>query len=196
MPILVFDHRRVAIDAGDAGDLQVRASAEEVELFELHADRVLAALAAERQARIQRPDIARRHRDIDAPVLEGDRLDRRIVEIAGGSQDARRLIDQALRVGIAALEQQLLTNHLRLRANVQLVREPVQPLVLFGVLQIEDVFVVDEYFADDGALAFELRCLRHGRRGFPGRDFRSSGHTRHRSGQQERDRRIPRMGLH
>src|SRR6185503_8114511 len=151
--------------------------AEEVELFELHTDRVLSARASEGQARIQCPDIARRDGDVDAPVFEGDRLNRRIVEIAGRSQDARRFVDQSLRVKVAGLEEELLTDYIRLRANVQLVREPVQLLVLLGVLQIEDVFVVDEDFADDSSEAFELRPARHGRRGFFGRDLRSTGHT-------------------
>jgi hypothetical protein len=43
---------------------------------------------------------------------------------------------------------------------VQLVREPVQRLVLLRVLQIEDVFVMDEDFADDGPGALELRRSR------------------------------------
>src|SRR6185503_2911154 len=96
----------------------------------------------------------------------------------------------------AGLEEELLTDYIRLRANVQLVREPVQLLVLLGVLQIEDVFVVDEDFADDSSEAFELRPARHGRRGFFGRDLRSTGHTAHRCEHQGRDERTPRIEAH
>ena len=71
-------------------------------------------------------------------------------KIAGRAQDARRLFEQALRVGIAALEQQLLTNDVRLGANVQFVRQPVELFVLLGILHIEDVLVVNEDFTDDG----------------------------------------------
>src|SRR6186713_289958 len=112
---------------------QVGAGAEEIELFELHTDRALPARACEREPRIQSPDIARSDHDVDAAVLVRDWLDRRVVKIASRSQDARRLVDQSLRIEIAAFEQQLLSDHLRLRANVQLVRESIELLVLLRI---------------------------------------------------------------
>ena len=156
MPILVLEQRGVAIDARLAGDRQIGSRAEQVELFELEAGRVLAAAATERHAGIQRPDIAGRDRDIDASVVERDRPDGGVVEIPGRAQDARGLVQQALRVGVAALEQQLLANDVWLRADMHSVRKPVQRLVLLGVFQVEDVLGVNEHIADDGALAFEF----------------------------------------
>ena len=78
---------------------------------------------------------------------------------------------------------------------MQAVGEPEQPVVVLRIVEVEDVLVVDEDLADDGAGGFELivgrdaRDLPEDRRS--GRGARTSGRHRHRPPAHLRPSRSP-----
>ena len=80
---------------------------------------VLAALASERNAGIERPDVLRRHFDVDDAVVKRHRPDLRIAQVARVAQDARRFFEQAGPVEVAALEEQLIFDGRLARGDVQ-----------------------------------------------------------------------------
>jgi hypothetical protein len=154
--VLVLEKVRVAIDARLVRQGQRGAAAEHVELFDLESVRVRSAVPAERDAGIQRPDVARRDCYVDATVVIPDRAHGRVVQIARRAQDALGFLQQASRVEIAAVEQQLLAHDALARSDVKLVRGPEQDFVFLRVVQIEDVLRVDVDLADGGAGTLEL----------------------------------------
>lgn len=71
-------------------------------------------------------------------------------------QQALRFLDQSHRNRFAAVEQKILPHYTWAGPHMQLVREPEQGIVFLGIVQVEDVLVVDADFADDGAGGLEF----------------------------------------
>ncbi len=81
-----------------------------------------------------------------------------VVELA---QIALRLADQAPRVPIALLEQQLRAQSRFARLDVQVVGQPVERFVLARIVLVEDVLILEADLADDRATRLELLRARH-----------------------------------
>src|SRR5207244_12614136 len=133
-----------------------RPAAEEVDLLELHAGGVAAAAAAEVEAWIEGPDIARRDAEVDLAVVIGHRADPGVVEIGIAAQDPLRLIDQAARIALAGFEQELLADDVLAGPLVQVIREPEELHIVLRILEVEHVLVVDHDLPDRGARGLEL----------------------------------------
>ena len=145
-----------AIDVGGVLELHARPAAEEVDLLEPHAGGVGAAAAAEVEARIEGPDIARRDAQVDLAVVIGHRADPGVVEIGIAAQDPLRLIDQAARIAFAGFEQELLADDVLAGPLVQVIRKPEELHVVLRILEVEHVLVVDHDLPDRGARGLEL----------------------------------------
>ena len=157
-----------AIDVGGVLELHARPAAEEVDLLEPHAGGVGAAAAAEVEARIEGPDIARRDAQVDLAVVIGHRADPGVVEIGIAAQDPLRLIDQAARIALAGFEQELLADDVLAGPLVQVIREPEELHIVLRILEVEHVLVVDHDLPDRGARGLELG-IRWDPGGFPRR---------------------------
>ena len=72
------------------------------------------------------------------------------MKVAVGSQQSLRLVDQALRVGIAGLEEKLRGDHPGPRSPVEAIGEPEESPVLLRVAGVENVFDHDVDVADRG----------------------------------------------
>jgi hypothetical protein len=149
-----------AVDVRRMQQHEVRTAAEDIGVLQLHAGGAGAAAAAVVESGIQCPDILGGDLQIHLAVVVSDGADPGVVEDAVGAQDALGLIDQASRVGLAGLEQQLMTDDAGTCAVVQPVGEAKQPGVVLGVFQIEDVLVVEQYLADHGMRGFQFRIRR------------------------------------
>src|SRR6185437_6716396 len=123
----------------------------------------LAAAAREVESGVECPDVASHDADIDLAVVEGDGLDRGIVEIRVAAQDARGLIEQVPGIALAGMEEELITDRPLAGHRMQAVGKAEEPVVVRGVAQVEYVLVVDLDVPDERAPALELRVRRDGR---------------------------------
>jgi len=62
-----------------------------------------------------------------------------------------------VRVALTGLEQQLRPYHRGPGLDVELVRQAEDLMVLRGVIEVEDVLVVEQHLADDGLFLFQHR---------------------------------------
>src|SRR6185312_10732765 len=118
--------------------------------------------AREVESGVECPDVASHDADIDLAVVEGDGLDRGIVEIRVAAQDARGLIEQVPGIALARVEEELITDRPLAGHRMQAVGEAEEPVVVLGIAQVEYVLVVDLDVPDEGAHALELSIRRDG----------------------------------
>jgi hypothetical protein len=140
-----------------AGEADAAAPAKEVVVLEVEAGTAFPAAAGHRDAGLERPYVLGMHGDVHDPVRAGQQGDLGIVEVGRGAQDALGLIEEAALEGLAGGEQQLPVDDRRAGADMEPVQEPEQRLVLLGIVEVEDVAVVDQDPADDGARCLEFR---------------------------------------
>src|SRR5204863_429842 len=136
-PIPIEDRARIAIDAGLVADAHLRAGAEQIELLELEARGVLAALAAKRQPGVESPHVLRRHLEVHDAVVPRHRRDPGVAQVARAAQDARRFLDEARVVDIAGLEKELILDRALAGLDVKSIRNAAEPgvLILRGAIE-------------------------------------------------------------
>ncbi len=145
-----------AVHVAGAPRVQRDTGTQDIEFLYLCSSTVRAAAAAEIEAQIEGPHIPCPHHHIDAPIVKTLCPDRGVIEIPRRAQDALRLIQHASRIWISGLKQQLRTDHVRPRLDVDAVREPEEPVVLAWVGEVEDIFIVDHHLSDQGVGPLEL----------------------------------------
>src|SRR3984885_15901673 len=118
---------------------QVGAGTEEADVLEMHAGGVAAAAAPEVEAGIERPHVPGGDAHVDRAVVIAHHPDPGIVEIAVGAQDALGLIEQAARVALPRLEEQLTAYDARACPVMQAVGQAEQPAIVLRVIEVEDV---------------------------------------------------------
>ncbi len=181
--IAEVERQRFAVDIVLPAERELLAVAEQVLLFQFDAGRVLAALPAEVDARVQRPGVARANLEIHGVPVPGNGTDHRVVQVVVGAQDALRLLHDAVHVRLAGREQELVADPLPARVDVQLVRRAIYPAAFAGHARVEDVARDDLHLADHGARGFQLAAARHARRPRRARvdlaDVFGDGHRRH-----------------
>jgi len=150
----VVERQEVAIDVPAPVELELLPRAEEVLLGDLQRRLVLAALAAEIDARVERPVVARAHDEVDRAAVPGHRLDGRVVQVVVGAQDALGLLHEPVHVRVAGPEQQLGPQVRGARADVQRVGRAIEPASFPRDGVVEHVAGLDRDVADH-----RVRCL-------------------------------------
>ncbi len=158
------------------GEAQPETVTEQVVFRERHAAFVDASRAAEAHVRVERPCIARGDFEIDDAVMPRDRPNIHFVQEPVAAQQALRLLENAHREALAALERQRPADDAGIGDDVQPVREAEESVVLLRVVEVEDVPGVDADLADRGSGGFEL-----GQRGNALRRLRRRGRSEDRA---------------
>ena len=96
--------QRFAVHVVRPAERQLLAVAEQVFLLELDRARVFATLAAEVDAGVQRPGIARANFEIDRLPVLGHRANDCVIQVVVGAQDALGLLHEAMPIRLATRE--------------------------------------------------------------------------------------------
>jgi hypothetical protein len=156
--LLIAKHEagRVTVDVALARERHLCAGPEQVQFLQFEARRVVAALAPERQPRVQRPDILHFDFHVDLAVMPCHRPDPRIPKVSLRAQQSRRFIQEPTLVGLPGDEQELVPDGVVAGLDVQPVRQPEQRCVFFRKPGVEQIADDDRDLAHDraGALQF------------------------------------------
>ena len=89
--------------------------------------------------------------DMDVHLLRGDPFHRNvgIVKVLVGPQDAFRLVEPALVECSSRLKQELIHYRVVASDDVQAIGDPVEPLVLLRIRQVEDVRFLEDHVLYD-----------------------------------------------
>ena len=139
--VVVEEPEGRTINVGLPAERQEFAATHEVLVLDLEPRTVLTALAAEREARVQAPDVAHAHGHVDGLIdlVIAVRGDMRVKQVTPAAQQSLRLLDFLFRIRFGLGEEQLRSHGVFVRVDVQLVGEPVRCRVLGRVRGIEDV---------------------------------------------------------
>jgi hypothetical protein len=113
------------------------------------------AAATETEVRVQSPHVPSDDHHVDQPVVVADRPDLGVVEVAGATEDALGLVQQAAGVLLPCCEEELSADHLVVGPHVKRVGGTKELSVLGRQGDVEDVAVGDDDLADDGGAGLE-----------------------------------------